>query len=294
MGKQRVFLEHGVHPALIGRHGGDVLALKKHGARGGVFKPADDPQGGGLAAAGRAQQRQKLLFADVKVNIAQNGGSVELLGYVFQFNEVFLFHHDGTAPLAGSSSEAWRSRDPKNDGGVSAGVFQIMGRIGVQAEAEALPHPIGAFARHQIYLTVKHIAELLAFQRRQFIASGPRLQLQQDGFHAVALGVRHQPRDLLVLFFLFEHVLRGVDHFFRRIVGEKLLQAGAQAFQQVGQGGDGRRGQIPLHLRNKALAQLAAIRQLLLRQVSLNPQFLQLLPNVHQGSSLSDGFCFRS
>ena len=103
--KQRVFLEHGIHPALVGRHGGNILAFEQHSAGGGILKPADNPQRRGLSAAGGAQQRQKLLFSDVKINIAQNGGSVELLGYVFQIDEVFLFHHDGTAPLAGSSSQ---------------------------------------------------------------------------------------------------------------------------------------------------------------------------------------------
>ena len=53
----RVFLEHGIHRTLIGGHTGNILALQQHLTRVWFQEACDQAQGGGLAAAGRTQQR---------------------------------------------------------------------------------------------------------------------------------------------------------------------------------------------------------------------------------------------
>jgi len=57
MRKQGILLEHSIHPPLVGRHVVDALALKEQVAAVCLFKAGDNAQHGGLAAAGRAQQR---------------------------------------------------------------------------------------------------------------------------------------------------------------------------------------------------------------------------------------------
>ena len=54
--EQGVVLEDRVDVPLVGRQPGDVLALEFDQPRGRRLEPADHPQGGGLAAAGRPQQ----------------------------------------------------------------------------------------------------------------------------------------------------------------------------------------------------------------------------------------------
>jgi len=76
-----VFLEHRVHRALVGRHARDVLAFEQDLARIGLQKTCNEAQGGGFAAAGRAQQRHKLFVMDVKVQPIQNALTIK-------------FHHD--------------------------------------------------------------------------------------------------------------------------------------------------------------------------------------------------------
>ena len=57
--EQRIALEHHAEVALLRRQGGDVAAVQQHGARAGRDEAGDHHQDGGLAAAGRAKQRQE-------------------------------------------------------------------------------------------------------------------------------------------------------------------------------------------------------------------------------------------
>ena len=52
--KQRILLENGVDLSLVRRDIIDPLAVKKHIAACGLYKTADDPERGGLTAAGGA------------------------------------------------------------------------------------------------------------------------------------------------------------------------------------------------------------------------------------------------
>lgn len=54
--EQGVVLKHEAHLPVPGMAPGGVLAMEQDGAGIGVFQPGDDPEQGGLATAGRAQQ----------------------------------------------------------------------------------------------------------------------------------------------------------------------------------------------------------------------------------------------
>ena len=64
-----------------GGHTGNILALQQHLTRVGFQEACDQAQGGGLAAAGRTQQRYELFVMDVQVQPIQNALTVK-------------FHHD--------------------------------------------------------------------------------------------------------------------------------------------------------------------------------------------------------
>src|SRR5690606_17625315 len=54
-------------PQLVGVDGGDVVAVEVDPPRGGLDHPVDEPQGGALAAAGRADEHEDLALGDVEV-----------------------------------------------------------------------------------------------------------------------------------------------------------------------------------------------------------------------------------
>ncbi len=60
VGEQRVILEHGVDVAVVRRAEGHVLAAQLDAPGVGPVEPGDQPQQGGLARAGRAEQREEL------------------------------------------------------------------------------------------------------------------------------------------------------------------------------------------------------------------------------------------
>ena len=89
VGEQSVLLEHGVDLPLIGRDLGDVRAVHQDLARGGHDEARDEPEHGGLAAAGGAQQGQKLTVVDVQVHMVQRQIPVVILGNVPKLDQPF-------------------------------------------------------------------------------------------------------------------------------------------------------------------------------------------------------------
>ena len=89
MGEQGIALEHGVHVALVGGHIVDVLPHEDNVPLIGALKPADEPQGGCLAAAGGTQQGEKLIVIDVQTDVVQHYLAVKGLGDVFQLDDFF-------------------------------------------------------------------------------------------------------------------------------------------------------------------------------------------------------------
>ena len=65
---------------------GDVLAVEDDLPAGDAFKPGQAAQQGGLAAAGRPQQGDKLPFVDVEVDFVQDSVFAKLFDDVFKFN----------------------------------------------------------------------------------------------------------------------------------------------------------------------------------------------------------------
>ena len=66
--EQRVALEHGVDRPLLGRHTAHVGAVDAHRAVLDLLEAADQSQGGGLAATGRAEQREELTRLDHQID----------------------------------------------------------------------------------------------------------------------------------------------------------------------------------------------------------------------------------
>ena len=70
VGEQGVVLEHGVHVPLVGLLALHPLPLHLDDAGGGILKPGDHPQGGGLAAAGGPQQGEELPLLDLHIHFS--------------------------------------------------------------------------------------------------------------------------------------------------------------------------------------------------------------------------------
>ena len=62
---------------------------QKYFAGGGLQKAADDPQRGGLAAAGRSQQCEEFVIVEVKIDAVENTLPVELHGKIPEPDEFF-------------------------------------------------------------------------------------------------------------------------------------------------------------------------------------------------------------
>ena len=89
MGEKGVFLEHGVNIALMGRHIVDALAHEYNVALVGLLKAAYKAQSGGLSAAGRTKEGDKLVIINIKGDIVQNHLAVfPAFGYIFKLNKL--------------------------------------------------------------------------------------------------------------------------------------------------------------------------------------------------------------
>ena len=79
VGEERVGLEHHVDGPLMGRHGGDVLAVEQDLPFAGLFEAGQDAQQGRLAGARTAQQGEDLPLADGQVDVVHGQHAVEAL-----------------------------------------------------------------------------------------------------------------------------------------------------------------------------------------------------------------------
>ena len=95
VGEESVALKDGVHVALVGRHVVDPIAHEDHIALIRCLKAADDAQRCGLAAAGGAEKRQKLIVVDVQIDVVQHDLAIKGLGDVFQLDN---FVHACSSP----------------------------------------------------------------------------------------------------------------------------------------------------------------------------------------------------
>jgi len=77
--EQRVLLEHDADVARLGRDARDVRPAEPHGARGRLLEAGDEPEGGRLPAARRADEREELPVRDVEVDAGECGRRAVLL-----------------------------------------------------------------------------------------------------------------------------------------------------------------------------------------------------------------------
>ena len=89
MGEEGVALKDGVDVALVRRDVVDALAKEENVALIRRFEAADHAQGRSLAAAGRAEQRQKFIVVNVEIDAVENGLAIKLLGDVPELNDFF-------------------------------------------------------------------------------------------------------------------------------------------------------------------------------------------------------------
>ena len=105
--EQRVALEHGVDVALVRRDVGHVDAVEQHRARRRLLEAGDQAKRGGLAAPGRAEQREELAAGHLQVH-AVDRDLVEHLGEVYQLD--LTTRHRGYLPAPAPPGHGRRSR----------------------------------------------------------------------------------------------------------------------------------------------------------------------------------------
>ncbi len=84
--EEGVVLEDRVDVPLVGRQPGDVLALELDEARCRGLEPADHPEGGRLAAAGRSEEREELAGLDLEVDVIDDHGLAVALDDIYQLD----------------------------------------------------------------------------------------------------------------------------------------------------------------------------------------------------------------
>ena len=83
MRKQRVILEHHVHGALVRQHMSDVPAIKQDAAFVRRLETGEHAQKRSLAAAARAQQREKLAGPHIQRDVVDRAKIAELFRDAF-------------------------------------------------------------------------------------------------------------------------------------------------------------------------------------------------------------------
>lgn len=124
----------------------------------------------------------------------------------------------------------------------------------------------GPFPYVDGYASAQYITEFLSFMRIVRIGGTSRFQGEPDGLHNVFLGIGDDPfRSVPAGFIrLFKIIGRGEDDLFLCFLTEKFIEIRAQHLEDIYQGGDGRRGEIPFQLGNKAFGKLCPVGKLFL------------------------------
>ena len=93
MREQGIRLKHHADVTLLDGTMGHVFTINAYLPVARLFQPGDQAQNGGLAAAGRAEQRHHLPPWDGERDVIDYRVAAEPFGDVTQFNEIFLAHH---------------------------------------------------------------------------------------------------------------------------------------------------------------------------------------------------------
>ena len=156
--------------------------------------------------------------------------------------------------------------------------MMLLGRL--KGKAVALAHPVALAAQFQRHRAGEHIAKFLAHVRQIGFSLCAGLNCHQNRLDILLLRVGNQPVDGHAVVFLDEHILLAADGIIPLLVGEELVKRAAQRGQNILQRRERRRGLVAFQLGDKALGQLAAIGQLLLRQVVFLAEASQLAADV--------------
>jgi len=87
MREQRIVLEHHGNAALRRRQMGDVATIDAHRPRGGNVQPGNHAQGGGFAAARRAEQDAERAWFNTQIHGMQGRGVTPGFGDVLQLDQ---------------------------------------------------------------------------------------------------------------------------------------------------------------------------------------------------------------
>ena len=92
VGEEGILLEDGVDFALVGRDADDVLTVEEHLALARLQKAAEDAQQRRLAAARGSEQRDELVFVNVKRDALEDDLSVlKAFDDVLELDKLLLF-----------------------------------------------------------------------------------------------------------------------------------------------------------------------------------------------------------
>lgn len=87
MREQGIALKDGIDVAIFGWNLGYVLVLKMDMAVIDAFQPGDKAQDGGFAAAGGAEQREKLTVIDGQIKVGNDIFAIETFTNSFQLHQ---------------------------------------------------------------------------------------------------------------------------------------------------------------------------------------------------------------
>ena len=112
MGEKGIFLEYRVDFSFIGGQLGNFLPVKQHLALICLQKAAQNTQKRCFPAAGRAEERHKFIFVNIKVNSLQNDLAVLIaLDDIFELNQLFL-HFISSLYSILKTKAAWKPKAP--------------------------------------------------------------------------------------------------------------------------------------------------------------------------------------
>ena len=142
---------------------------------------------------------------------------------------------------------------------------------GCEIEGFLFLRPIYLCSDMDLYASLQNIAEFFSLMWIIRIGGPACLDRDKDPLHHILLGIRDDPfnRLLKLIVFLFKEIALMEDHLCIFRIIKKGFEIRSQTLQDIDQRCDGRRCQIPFHLRDEALRQLRPVSQLLLRQILL-------------------------
>ena len=106
--KKRVVLEDGVDRAFVGGEVAEFLAVEENGPLGDVLEACDQAKQGGLAAARRPEQREKLVVSDRQTHPGERGHRAESFDGIAYLDRYALVDQRASPGQRGDRPDAGR------------------------------------------------------------------------------------------------------------------------------------------------------------------------------------------